>query len=90
MNEDTATPAHSEPVAGPVQRPVRRLGWIARMRVHAIDRELAGLRAKLAATHQVVGMVREGSSIPGSLVYDMREIPRRIAELEENRRQLAA
>ncbi|MEQ1691401.1 MAG: hypothetical protein ABMA00_08965 [Gemmatimonas sp.] len=73
--------------AGPLERQVRRLGWWARMRVNAIDVELAGLRAKLSATQGAIRMVAEGSSIPGSLVYDMRDLPRQIAELEERRRQ---
>jgi hypothetical protein len=63
---------------------------MARMRVRAFDRELAGLRAKLVATHRCVAMIQDGTSVPGSLVYDMRDIPRRIAELEEHRRQIAA
>jgi hypothetical protein len=64
------------------------LGWLARRRVNRLDVMLAGLRAKLAATYGAIRLVEQGSSIPGSLVYDLRELPRLIAELEETKRQI--
>jgi hypothetical protein len=82
----------SEPAAPavgiPVERMVRPLGWWARRRVNRLDVMLAGLRAKLAATNGAIRLVAEGSSIPGELVYDLRELPRLIAELEETKRQI--
>ena len=84
LPQDTEAPA----VGVPVERMVRPLGWWARRRVNRLDVMLAGLRAKLAATNGAIRLVAEGSSIPGSLVYDLRELPRLIAELEETKRQI--
>lgn len=82
----------NEPVAPavglPVEQRVRPLGWWARRRVNRLNVMLAGLRAKLEATNGAIRLVAEGSSIPGSLVYDLRELPRLIAELEEKKRQI--
>jgi len=75
-------------VGAPVEPTVRPLGWWARRRVNRLDVMLAGLRAKLAATNGAIQLVEEGSSIPGSLVYDLRELPKLIAELEETKRQI--
>ena len=83
------TDADNRPaVVGQVERPVRPLGWWARRRVNRLDVMLAGLRAKLEATKGAIRLVAEGSTIPGSLVYDLRELPRLIAELEETKRQI--
>jgi len=76
------------PAQGPVDVNVRPLGWWARRRVNRLDVMLAGLRAKLDATNGAIRMVAEGSTIPGSLVYDLRELPKLIAELEETKRQI--
>ena len=84
LPQDTDAPA----VGVPVERMVRPLGWWARRRVNRLDVMLAGLRAKLAATNGAIRLVAEGSSIPGSLVYDLLELPRLIAELEETKRQI--
>jgi len=83
MNE-TKQPA----VAGPVEPTARPLGWWARRRVNRLDVMLAGLRAKLAATKGAIQLVAEGSNIPGSLVCDLRELLKLIAELEETKRQI--
>ena len=74
--------------AGPVERPVRPLGWWERRRVSRLDVKLAGLRAKLEGTNGAIRLVADGSSIPGALVHDLRELPRLIAELEETKRQI--
>lgn len=66
----------------------RRLGWWARRRVNSLDVTIAGLRAKLAATKDAIDLVAAGSSVPGALVYDLRELPRLIAEMEERKRQI--
>ena len=81
--------AQSNPaVLGPVESSVRPLGWWAQRRVNRLDVILAGLRAKLTATCKAIDLVAGGSSIPGSLVYDLRELPKLIAELEETKRQI--
>ena len=84
MKDDKATQA----VGAPLERHVRPLGWWARRRVNRMNVMLAGLRAKLEATHNTIRLVAEGSIIPGSLVYDLRELPKLIAELEETKRQI--
>lgn len=75
-------------VGAPLDAPVRPLGWWARRRVNRLDVMLAGLRAKLEATNGAIRLAAEGSKIPGSLVYDLREPPKQIAELEETKRQI--
>lgn len=79
---------NSTAVLGPVEPTLRPLGWWARRRVNRLNVMLAGLRAKLAATNGAIRLVAEGSSIPGLLVHDLRELPKLIAELEETKRQI--
>lgn len=74
---DVITPALDSP-----------LGWWARRRVNRIDVKLAGLKAKLEATNNTLLFVANGSMIPGSLIYDLRNLPLLIAELEEAKLQI--
>ena len=55
-------------------------------RIRRIKRKLAGLRAELTATQELVKLCFE--DVPGSLVIEMRSIPCEIAELEELLKQL--
>lgn len=62
--------------------------WLARRRVRQLDCQLVGLRARHKALLDVVRRVAPGSDIPGKWVSEMCDLPQRIAELEERRRQL--
>lgn len=72
-------------VAGPVDCHVRPLrNW----RMRRAERRLAGLKAKYAATREMVAACEK--TVPGALVVDMCELPRKIAEVEVLLKQLAA
>lgn len=62
--------------------------FIKQWLIRRIDVRLVGLRAKLKSTMEAINYIASGSSIPGAIVYDMRDLPRQIAELEERRRQI--
>lgn len=53
-----------------------------------IERKIAGKKAKLLATRELVNACE--SSVPGTLVIDMRNLPQEIAELETLAKQLQA
>lgn len=57
-------------------------------RLDRLERKIAGKKAKLAATRELVRM-RE-STVPGFLVSDMQGLPQEIAELETKAKQLMA
>ena len=55
-------------------------------RLQRIERKIAGKKAKLQATRELVNACER--SVPGALVCDMRNLPQEIAELETRAKQL--
>ena len=60
--------------------------WLAQMRLKQLDVRLNGLRAKLVAVKEAVSLIK--GQVPGWLVYDLIEIPKQIAEMEEVKKQV--
>lgn len=64
--------------------PVR--GWFDRRAMKKLAIKIVGLRARLEATKEIFSMV-DGTA-PGPVVFDLCDLPAKIAELEEKRRQI--